>query len=139
MIVQYAKIENGTVAQVILSDAGFVTTLEGEWVTSHDGVGIGHAYSNGVFTAPVTPEDTSVPQIVTRRQARQALFLRGKLDLVQPAIDAIQDATQRGLMQIEWDDSQEFLRTRQSLIAIGTAIGYDAAGLDDIFTFAHTL
>ena len=97
-------------------------------------------YHAGDFTElPEAPAVQTAPQIVTRRQARQALFLRGKLDLVQPAIDAIQDATQRGLMQIEWDDSQEFLRTRPSLIAIGTAIGYDSAGLDDIFTFANTL
>lgn len=81
----------------------------------------------------------AVPQVVSRRQAKQALLLRGKIGLVQPAIDAIQDATQRGLMQIEWDDSLEFVRTRSSLIAIGTAIGLDSAGLDDIFTFAATL
>ena len=81
----------------------------------------------------------SVPRSVTRRQARQALLLRGKLALVQPAIDAIPDATQRGLMQIEWDDSLSFDRDRPSLIAIGAAIGYDALGLDDVFTFAATL
>ena len=81
----------------------------------------------------------SIPRTVTRRQARQALLLRGKLALVQPAIDAIADVTQRGLMQIEWDDSLSFDRDRPSLIAIGTAIGYDSAGLDDIFIFANTL
>ena len=81
----------------------------------------------------------SIPRTVTRRQARQALLLRGKLALVQPAIDAITDATQRGLMQIEWDDSLSFDRDRPSLIAIGTAIGYDSDGLDDIFIFANTL
>lgn len=81
----------------------------------------------------------SVPRTVTRRQARQALLLRGKLALVQPAIDAITDATQRGLMQIEWDDSLAFDRDRPSLIAIGAAVGYDSAGLDDIFIFANTL
>ena len=81
----------------------------------------------------------SVPRSVTRRQARQALLLRGKLALVQPAIDAIPDATQRGLMQIEWDDSLSFDRDRPSLIAIGAAIGYDSLGLDDVFVFAATL
>ena len=80
-----------------------------------------------------------IPSSVTRRQARQALLLRGKLALVQPAIDAIQDATQRGLMQIEWDDSLSFDRDRPSLIAIGAAIGYDSLGLDDVFVFAATL
>lgn len=81
----------------------------------------------------------TVPRTVTRRQARQALLLRGTLALVQPAIDAIHDATQRGLMQIEWDDSLSFDRDRPSLIAIGTAIGYDSDALDDIFIFANRL
>lgn len=80
-----------------------------------------------------------IPQSVTRRQARQALLLRGKLALVQPAIDAIPDSTQRGLMQIEWDDSQDFVRSRASVIAIGSAIGYDSDGLDEVFSFAATL
>lgn len=80
-----------------------------------------------------------IPQSVTRRQARQALLLRNKLALVQPAIDAIPDATQRALMQIDWDDSLDFVRSRPSVIAIGAAIGLDSAALDDIFTFAATL
>ena len=81
----------------------------------------------------------TIPQSVTRRQARQALLLSGNLSLVQPAIDAIPDATQRGLMQIEWDDSQEFERNRPSLIAIGGAIGLDAAGIDELFVQAAAL
>lgn len=85
---------------------------------------------------PIIP---TVPQVVSRRQAKQALFLRSKLDLVQPSIDSIQDATQRALMQIEWDDSQEFVRTRSSLVAIGTAIGLDSNGIDELFTLASTL
>jgi hypothetical protein len=80
-----------------------------------------------------------VPQSVTRRQALQALLLAGKLSLVQPAIDAIPDATQRGLMQIEWNDSQSFVRTRPSLIAMATAIGLDSAATDALFVTAATL
>ena len=106
------------------------------------------SYANGVWAVhDVAAHDATlaaarmaaVPRTVTRRQARQALLLRGKLALVQPAIDAIPNAMQRGLMQIEWDDSLEFDRYRPSLIAIGTAIGYDSAELDDIFIFANTL
>ena len=80
-----------------------------------------------------------VPETVTRRQAKQALAINGKLSLVQPAIDAIPDPAQRTLMQIEWDDSQEFQRSRASLVAIGTAIGLDSAGIDDLFRLAVTL
>lgn len=87
----------------------------------------------------VPPAPPAIPQTVTRRQARQALLLRGKLALVQPAIDAILDATQRGMAQIEWDDSLEFMRARPLVIQIGAAIGLDSAALDDLFIFAATL
>jgi hypothetical protein len=80
-----------------------------------------------------------VPQRVTRRQARQALLLAGKLDQVQPAIDAIADPTQRGLAQIEWDDSQVFERRRPFLVQIGTALGLDDAALDQLFFAAAAL
>lgn len=88
---------------------------------------------------PYVPPTPVVPLAVTRRQARQALLLRNKLNLVQPAIDAIPDVTQRALMQIEWDDSLDFVRTRASVIAIGAAIGLDSAALDEMFTFAASL
>ena len=88
----------------------------------------------GVPTLPST-----VPQSVTRRQAKQALAATGKLDLVQPAIDAIPNALQRTMMQIEWDDSQVFERNRPSLIALGTGLGLTSEELDNLFTLAATL
>lgn len=84
-------------------------------------------------------EASQVPEKVTRRQARQALVLAGKLALVQPAIDAIADPIQRQMMQIEWDDSLEFERGRPTLIQIGGAIGLDAASLDALFVQAAQL
>lgn len=96
-------------------------------------------HPNDYTQLPDAPQTPVVPQSVTRRQAKQALALRGKLALVQPALDAISDTTQRALMQIEWDDSQEFQRNRQSVILIGTAIGLSSADMDELFTFAATL
>jgi hypothetical protein len=61
------------------------------------------------------------------------------LDNVQPAIDAIPDATQRGLVQIEWDDSQEFIRTRPVLIALASALGLNSGQLDTLFIQAAAL
>ena len=94
---------------------------------------MGNLWNGSAFVAVL------IPQTVTRRQAKQALLIGGKLALVQPAINAIADATQRTLMQIEWDDSQEFQRTRASVISIGAAIGLSPAQLDDLFTLAATL
>lgn len=84
---------------------------------------------------PVVP----VPQSVTRRQARQALLLRGLLDQIEPAIEALPDELQRGLALIEWQDSLNFERSRPLVVQIGAAIGLDTAGLDELFIFAATL
>ncbi len=94
---------------------------------------MGKLWNGSAFVA------VSVPQSVTRRQAKQALLINSKLALVQPAIDAIADPSQKAMIQIEWDDSQEFQRTRQSVIAIGTAIGLDSTQLDELFVLAATL
>ena len=81
----------------------------------------------------------SVPASVTRRQAKQALLLNGLLANVQPAIDAIPDAAQRAMIQIEWDDSQEFERDRPALIALGSALGLTGVQLDSLFIEAAQL
>lgn len=90
---------------------------------------------------PITPEQmrAMVPTRVTRRQARQALLLAGKLDSVPAAIAAIPDPVHRGLAQIEWDDSLEFERHRPLLIQLGAALGLDSAALDQLFITAHAL
>jgi hypothetical protein len=107
------------------------------------GGAIGDLWDGQTFTKPEPV--VVVPQVVTRRQAKQALLLATDglgttlLSKVQPAIDAIQDPTQRALIQIEWDESLDFERTRPSLIAMGTAIGLNAAGIDALFIAAATL
>lgn len=85
------------------------------------------------------PAPNAVPEKVTRRQARQALVLAGKFNLVQTAIDSISDPVQKQLMQIEWDDSLEFERGRASLIQIANAIGLDSEALDNLFITAAKL
>jgi hypothetical protein len=85
------------------------------------------------------PAIGGVPQVVTRRQARQALLLAGLLDSVQAAISAIPDTTQRRLAQIEWDDSQNFERQRPLLVSLATALGLTSAQLDQLFVTASGL
>lgn len=80
-----------------------------------------------------------VPAKVTRRQARSALLMRGHLDNAPVVIAAIPDEGYRRLAQIEWEDATEFDRNRDLVIQIGTALGLDSKGLDDIFRLAATL
>lgn len=99
--------------------------------------------------APATPDRVfaggdagqlpRIPAKVTRRQTRQALAMAGLMSRVQPAIDAIPDPLQRQLAQIEWDDSQDFERSRPLLIQLGHAIGLDDAGIDAMFIQAGEL
>ena len=100
----------------------------------------GYAWADLPYAVPppIVPV-VVVPQSVTRRQARQALLLAGMLDLVDPAIAAIPDATARGLAQIEWQDSQDFERHRPLLVSLGTALGLNSAALDQLFITASTL
>lgn len=80
-----------------------------------------------------------VPAKVTRRQARSALLIRGLLEQVDIVIAAIPDVATRKLAQIEWQDASEFDRNRTLVIQIGTALGLDSKGLDDLFRLAVTL
>jgi hypothetical protein len=90
---------------------------------------------------PVTPSSapTAVPQYVTRRQARQALYNAGKLDNVLPALNAIVNVDDRNLAIIEWEDSQVFERSRPLVILMGTALGMDSTQLDNLFIAAAQL
>lgn len=48
----FAKLINNVVFQVILADAEFVKTLDGDWVEVNEGTGpadIGFSYENGKF------------------------------------------------------------------------------------------
>lgn len=118
--------ETNTVVSRSLSDGGIESMLASE-------------VPQGAAILPYVAPPPAVPAEVTRRQAKQALLLNGLLANVQPAIDAIPDPTQRAMIQIEWDDSQVFERSRPALIALGTALGLDAAELDALFIQAATL
>ena len=138
---RYALIQSGHVINVIeAADQAVADIIAAQWgavAVQSDTAGPGDDYAAGVFTrpAPVVP----VPEQVTRRQAKAALLLAGLLDSVQPAIDAIPDATQRALAQLEWDESLHFERSRPILIALATALGLDSDDLDDLFRTAAGL
>lgn len=131
---RYQIIENGKVINTAVADSP-----QGDnWIES-DVAGPGWLYQDGIFSAPPVVIQNTVPAKVTRRQARQALLLAGKLSMVEPAINAIPDATQRALIMIEWQDSLEFERKRPSLIMLATAIGMTSADLDALFVQASKL
>lgn len=98
------------------------------------------AYLAGDVLPPymVTPPPSVVPQEVTMRQARLALNAAGKLAAVQAAIAAMAEP-QKTNTQIWWDYSSTVQRSQPIVSALGTAIGLDSAGIDQLFTVAFTL
>ncbi len=75
----------------------------------------------------------SVPQVVSRFQARAALHLAGLLDDVE-AMMALPETPV--LAKLAWADAQEFKRNSPSLLSISGALGLNDAQLDDLFTVA---
>ncbi len=131
-----AAIEDGIVVNVIEVDS--LEALPDVHLEYAETAAVGDRWSAGEFSKPPAPPPP-VPQTVTSRQAIQALIKRGLDDDVDAALAAIADPVQRKLMRAEYDKSQVFERDRPLVIQIGAAIGLDAAGLDDLFSFASTL
>ena len=79
-----------------------------------------------------------VPSEVTMAQARLALHAAGLLAGVQPAIDALPDG-EREAAQIKWDYASTVRRDDPFTSLLGSAIGLDADGIDELFISAQAL
>lgn len=134
----YAQLTNGICTSVTETYGALPESPDLILLSNFDATVIGKRFNAGHWEV-VTPSQPAVPAKVTRRQARQALLLAGKLSMVEPAINAIPDATQRAMIMIEWQDSLEFERNRPSLIALATAIGMTSADIDALFVQAAKL
>ncbi|WP_027670094.1 hypothetical protein [Rheinheimera baltica] len=88
---------------------------------------------------PQFKEPKSVPQSITRRQARQQLLLMGLLDNVDPTIAVIPDQTARRMAEIYWQDATDFERDNPYLLSIAAALGLTPEQLDDAFIAAEAL
>lgn len=84
----------------------------------------------------VTP--SAIPQQVTMRQARLALFAAGKLASVQTVISGMADP-QKTQTQIWWDNSSQVERGQPLVAQLGAAIGLAPADIDQLFVTASTL
>ena len=154
MTIVIQKSSGGVAVMRLIGEADAAVTIE-QWKAVNPGEYVAHAevaddalpqdrttraqwaLVNGAVV--IDPSLVPIPRRVTRRQARQALLIAGLLASVQPAIDAITDATERGMMQIWWDDSLDFDRSNSALITMATSLGLDSAAIDSLFVTAATL
>jgi hypothetical protein len=79
-----------------------------------------------------------VPQIVTMRQARLALFGAGMLDDVEEAINGLTEPTKTAA-RIEWEYSGEVHRHKALVLSLAPALGLNDAQLDALFISAASI
>lgn len=75
-----------------------------------------------------------VPEVVTQRQARLALFNAGVLGAVNQAVTQADELT-----QITWEYAQEVRRGDPYVSMLGQAIGLTDEQIDELFIVAATL
>ena len=127
---RYAIVVAGVTANVIEAAAGFASAL----ATQMGGSAVlsataspGDAYSGGNFTA--AEPDPYVPAAVTMRQARLALLGAGLLTSVETALDALSEPA-KSAARIEWDYSNELLRSNPLVTTLGAALGLTSGQID---------
>jgi hypothetical protein len=85
--------------------------------------------------APVTPAPPTVPQTVSRAQAKIALHRKNKLVAIQAYIDASEDVE----LKLWWNEAAEFHRNNQYVNALAPNFGMTSEDLDDVFTEAASI
>lgn len=77
---------------------------------------------------------------LTRRQFRLALVMNGfALADIEAVINSIEDATQRQITLIEWQDGTTFERSSQNLIAMAAMLDLSKAQVDTLWAQGLTL
>jgi hypothetical protein len=85
-------------------------------------------------SAPYVP---SVPNEVTMRQARLALFEVGLMSSVETALNALEEPAKTAA-RIEWEYSQTVRRDKEFVQVLSGALGLSSEDLDNLFTLAST-
>lgn len=79
--------------------------------------------------------DLSIPEEVTRRQARRALHAAGLLEQVEAQIAQLPEP-QKTAVLIDWQDALIFKRSDPTFVMLATALGLSSAQLDQLFLAA---
>lgn len=78
-------------------------------------------------------EISNLPAL-TRRQFRLVLVSNGfNLSDIENKINSIEDDLQRQIIQIEWEDSQNFERTSESLNTMAALLGLDDQKVNELW------
>jgi hypothetical protein len=121
---RYAIIENGKVANIAKANE----PLSKNWIQS-DTAAIGDLYDGTTFAKPPAPPEP-IPQVVSRFQARAALYQAGLLEQVETVMA---DPATDMLAKLAWADAQEFKRSSPTIAAFSQQIGLTDEQIDELF------
>jgi hypothetical protein len=101
---------------------------------------IGDSFDEVGLDAIVAAHDpTEIPESITPRQAKQALFLNGiTAAMVVAAINQL-PSPNKELALIEWEDSTAFLRANPLVNQIGAVFGKTSAEIDAMWVLGASL
>lgn len=140
MIKTYARIEAGRVAELFTTDGDITQMFHPDlvWIEVDSTVQIGDRCEGGHFSrpAPDAPASPSVPQSVTRLQAKAALLQAGLLDAANAHFA---QAGADPLARLAWAEATTFERDSRLVAATATALNLSSAQLDDLFRTAATI
>ena len=129
------QIENG-VATIEPEFEGIQELLQG--LTDKQQILNALSQFNPEYVWAVTYETPPVKPL-TRRQFRLALVMNGyNLADIEAVINSIEDATQRQITLIEWQDGTTFIRTSPNLLFMANLIGLSSAQIDELWSQALT-
>ena len=77
--------------------------------------------------------------IVTRAQAKLALQAAGLLESVETAIASIEDAQQKAVATIAWQEAPNFSRSSTFVAMLGTMLGLSSEQIDNLFEAAAAI
>ncbi len=101
------------------------------YVLISDPPGPGYTYNGTEWSAPVA----SIPQEVTRFQAKAIMLQQNILDSVEQAINGSNDP----LLKLVWNEALTFERQSPALVAVAKVLGLTEKQLNNMFTAASQL
>lgn len=111
-----------------------VEISDGQWIDLISSNGLGRWIDGGVIITEPPPPVATIPQSISRFQARAALLAAGRLSDVEAAVAAADP-----FAQLAWAEAQEWRRDSPTLLALAKGIGLTDAEIDDLFIQAAAI
>jgi hypothetical protein len=95
---------------------------------------------NIVWTVPTSPQlpENPVPQVISMRQARLALYQGGYLNMVNTVVDAM-EGPEGDAARITWEFASDVDRNHPLVAAMAAALPLSDEQVDNLFILAATL